>query len=47
MCSDHDLDPYLKGQGHTRQSIHARVRAITCVHIDGLPSNLEQMSLLR
>ena len=39
MCSDLDPDPYFKGQGHT----HARVRAVTYVHIDGLPANLVQM----
>ena len=52
MCSDLDPDPYLNGQSHTRhlmvKSTHARVRAITYVRIDGLPSNLVQMfSLLR
>jgi len=48
MCSDIDLDPCLKGQGHTRhlkvrQSKHAGVRTITYICIDGLPSDLVQM----
>ena len=47
MCSDHNPDPYLKGQGPTRHlpvRVHnARVRSVTYVCIDGLPSNLVQM----
>ena len=47
MCSDLDPDPYLKrSRSHETfksQSTHARVRAITYICIDGLPSNLVQM----
>ena len=38
MCSDLDLGPYLKGQGHTfkGQSTHARVQSITYLYIEAL-----------